>query len=301
MAIKVGINGFGRIGRNIMRAALAHHDVDIVAVNDITDAATLAHLLKYDSVLGNLTRAGQRVRRHDQGRQRSVQGAWRRRIRRCCRGRISASTSSSSRPAVHQARRRGQAPRGGRAQGDHHRAGHQPRRDRRARRQRRRLRRGEAPHHLERVVHDQLPRAAGQGAPRVLRHPQGLDDHRPRLHQRSEPARSAAQGSAPRARGGAVDHPDHDRRGQGGGRSAAGAEGQARRHLDARADAERLGGRSGRDPREEGDRRRGQRRAEGRGRRRDEGHPAVLRPIRWSRSTSAATRIRRSSTPPTRR
>jgi glyceraldehyde 3-phosphate dehydrogenase len=55
MAIKVGINGFGRIGRNILRAALAHHDVDIVAVNDITDAATLAHLLKYDSVLGNLT------------------------------------------------------------------------------------------------------------------------------------------------------------------------------------------------------------------------------------------------------
>src|SRR6187431_1415932 len=54
MAIKVGINGFGRIGRNIMRAALAHNDVDIVAVNDITDAATLAHLLKYDSVLGNL-------------------------------------------------------------------------------------------------------------------------------------------------------------------------------------------------------------------------------------------------------
>src|SRR5262245_31142350 len=55
MAIRVGINGFGRIGRNIMRAALAHTDVDIVAVNDITDAATLAHLLKYDSVLGNLS------------------------------------------------------------------------------------------------------------------------------------------------------------------------------------------------------------------------------------------------------
>jgi len=57
MAIRVGINGFGRIGRNILRAALAHHDVDIVAVNDITDTATLAHLLKYDSVLGNLDRA----------------------------------------------------------------------------------------------------------------------------------------------------------------------------------------------------------------------------------------------------
>ncbi len=54
MTVKVGINGFGRIGRNIMRAAMAHQDIEIVAVNDLTDAATLAHLLKYDSVLGNL-------------------------------------------------------------------------------------------------------------------------------------------------------------------------------------------------------------------------------------------------------
>lgn len=54
MAVKVGINGFGRIGRNIMRAAMGHDDIDFVAVNDLTSAATLAHLLKYDSVLGNL-------------------------------------------------------------------------------------------------------------------------------------------------------------------------------------------------------------------------------------------------------
>lgn len=54
MAIKVGINGFGRIGRNILRAALSRGDIDFVAVNDITDANTLAHLLKYDSILGNL-------------------------------------------------------------------------------------------------------------------------------------------------------------------------------------------------------------------------------------------------------
>jgi glyceraldehyde 3-phosphate dehydrogenase len=54
MAIRIGINGFGRIGRNIMRAAMPHDDIDIVAVNDLTDAATLAHLLKYDSILGNL-------------------------------------------------------------------------------------------------------------------------------------------------------------------------------------------------------------------------------------------------------
>jgi glyceraldehyde 3-phosphate dehydrogenase len=54
MAVKVGINGFGRIGRNIMRAALGDRSIDFVAVNDLTNAATLAHLLKYDSVLGNL-------------------------------------------------------------------------------------------------------------------------------------------------------------------------------------------------------------------------------------------------------
>jgi glyceraldehyde 3-phosphate dehydrogenase len=57
MAMKVGINGFGRIGRNILRAALDDDSIDFVAVNDITDAKTLAHLLKYDSVLGNLDRA----------------------------------------------------------------------------------------------------------------------------------------------------------------------------------------------------------------------------------------------------
>src|SRR5437764_9169035 len=54
MAIKVGINGFGRIGRNLYRAAMDDKDIDIVAVNDITDPETLAHLLKYDSVLGKL-------------------------------------------------------------------------------------------------------------------------------------------------------------------------------------------------------------------------------------------------------
>jgi len=57
MAIKVGINGFGRIGRNIVRAALGNKNIDFVAVNDITDTKTLAHLLKYDSILGNLDAA----------------------------------------------------------------------------------------------------------------------------------------------------------------------------------------------------------------------------------------------------
>ena len=64
MAIKVGINGFGRIGRNVLRASLKDPNLDFVAVNDLTDPKTLAHLLKYDSVLGNLP--NQVIRRRGQ-------------------------------------------------------------------------------------------------------------------------------------------------------------------------------------------------------------------------------------------
>jgi glyceraldehyde 3-phosphate dehydrogenase len=62
MAIKVAINGFGRIGRNVFRAAIGNPNIEIVATNDLTDTKTLAHLLKYDSVLGPLAndvKAGQ--------------------------------------------------------------------------------------------------------------------------------------------------------------------------------------------------------------------------------------------------
>ena len=55
MSIRIGINGFGRIGRNIMRAAMGRPDIEVVAVNDLTSADMLAYLLKYDSVMGNLT------------------------------------------------------------------------------------------------------------------------------------------------------------------------------------------------------------------------------------------------------
>jgi len=55
MAVKVGINGFGRIGRNVFRAGMGSKEFEIVAVNDITDAKTLGHLLKYDSVIGNMS------------------------------------------------------------------------------------------------------------------------------------------------------------------------------------------------------------------------------------------------------
>jgi glyceraldehyde 3-phosphate dehydrogenase len=71
MAVKVGINGFGRIGRNIFRTSIGDADIEFVAVNDLTDTRTLAHLLKYDSVLGNLhhaitsTETGIRVEDHE--------------------------------------------------------------------------------------------------------------------------------------------------------------------------------------------------------------------------------------------
>src|SRR6202050_3636568 len=54
MAVKVGINGFGRIGRNVFRAALGNPEIEFVAVNDLPSPATLAHLLRHDSILGNL-------------------------------------------------------------------------------------------------------------------------------------------------------------------------------------------------------------------------------------------------------
>ena len=54
MAVKVGINGFGRIGRNVLRTALGNPEIEFVAINDLTSPVTLAHLLKYDSILGNL-------------------------------------------------------------------------------------------------------------------------------------------------------------------------------------------------------------------------------------------------------
>lgn len=55
MGIKVAINGFGRIGRNVLRTCLGDSEIDFVAINDLTDTKTLAHLLKYDSVMGNLS------------------------------------------------------------------------------------------------------------------------------------------------------------------------------------------------------------------------------------------------------
>ena len=68
MSIKVAINGFGRIGRNFLRTAYKTPGIEIVAINDITDAKTLAHLLKYDSIFGIFSEDGQPWRRLHPGR-----------------------------------------------------------------------------------------------------------------------------------------------------------------------------------------------------------------------------------------
>ena len=79
MAIKVGINGFGRIGRNVLRASLKDPNLEFVAVNDLTDPKTLAHLLKYDSVLGNLPNQVSAGRRQHYRRRQDHQGVQRER------------------------------------------------------------------------------------------------------------------------------------------------------------------------------------------------------------------------------
>ena len=225
MAIKVGINGFGRIGRNIMRAALGSNEFDFVAVNDLTNAATLAHLLKYDSILGNLKAEISADRRQDLRRRRPVPGA-------VGEGPGAAALEGPGRRRrvrvhrpLHGSRQRREAPGGRREEGHHHRASEEAGLLGRARRERGEIRSEDAPHHLQRVVHHELPGAARQGAARALRHQEGLDDDRALVHQRPAAARPAAQGPAARARRGAVDHPDDHRRGLGRRRGDARAEG----------------------------------------------------------------------------
>ena len=241
MPVRVGINGFGRIGRNFFRAAKeSGADIDFVAVNDLTDAATLAHLLKYDSVLGRYKGV---VEHSSDGIIVDGRGA---------QGRLAPR---SRRPAVGRSRRRRRArvdrllrrpPRRGahhgrRQEGRHLRARQGSRRHARAGRQRGDLRPRHPPADLDGVVHDQLPRAGRARAARRVRHRVGLHDDDARLHGRPAPARHAAFRPAARARGGALDHPDLDRRGARDRPRDPRAQGQARRHVDARPGAGRLG------------------------------------------------------------
>ncbi len=248
VTIRVGVNGFGRIGRNFYRALAAQKaegkntDIEIVAVNDLTDNATPGAPAEVRLDPGPAARGRQpRGRRHHRRRQHQDQGP---------RGQGRPGRAAVGRPRrrrrrrVHRhlhRRRQGQGPPGrGRQEGHHLRAGHGRGHHHRARRQRRQVRR-QPEHHLQRVVHHELPRPAGQGAQRRVRHRQGPDDHDPRLHPGPEPAGRPAQGPAPRPRRRAEHRADLDRRRQGHRPGDAGAEGQARRLRAAGADPDRLG------------------------------------------------------------
>ena len=123
----------------------------------------------------------------------------------------------------------------GQGRGHHHRDGRQPGQ----------VRRGQAPRHLQRLLHHQLCGADGEGARRELRHRQGPDDDGPRVHQRPAHPGLPAQGPAPRPRRRGEHHPDHDRCRQGHRAGPPAAQGQAGRHRDARPGPDRLGHRPG--------------------------------------------------------
>ena len=238
MAVRVAINGFGRIGRLMLRAIIesGRKDIDVVAVNDLGPVETNAHLLRYDSVHGrfpgDVKVDGDRmiVDGHNikvtaikdpaelPHKELGVDIAME------CTGIFTSKEKASAHLTAGAKRVLISAP------------GRRCRSDRRLRRQSPEADQG--PHHrLERVVHDELPRAGREGAERHGRHRAGVHDDDPLLHQRSALARSDAQGSLSRARGGAVHDPDVDGRGEGGRSRAAGAQGQARRRLHPRADA----------------------------------------------------------------
>ncbi len=236
---------------------------------------TLAHLLKYDSILGNLkadiTAKGDRITvAKDEFQVLSVKDPAQLPWKDLGVDVVFESTGifTDREAAAKHVDRRGQ-------EGRDHRAGEEAGHHHGAGRERRRLRPGEAPHHLERVVHDQLPGADRQGAARAFGirkgwmttvHSYTNDQQLLDLpHKDLRRARAAALSIIPTTTGAAV----------GGRRGAAGAEGQAGRHRDARADAERLGGGPGGDARQEDVEGRGERGVQGGRGRAAQGHPRV--------------------------
>ena len=221
MALKAGINGFGRIGRNVFRAAHARGaDIDWVGVNDLTDPKTLAHLLKYDSILGpfegeidhtddSIVVDGDELKVFaerdpgalpwgDVGAEVVIEstGFFTKRDDAAKHLEAGAKKVIISAPAT------------------------EPDVTLVLGRERRRVRPGQPPRHLERVLHDQLPRPGGARAARRRRDRARDHDHDPRLHRGPEPPGRAAQGPPPRA----------CRRGEPGA------------HLDRRREGDRPGG-----------------------------------------------------------
>ena len=230
MSVKIGINGFGRIGRMVFRAALPHPDVEVVAVNDLGDSETMAHLLQYDSVHGKLgaeVTAAEDALTVD-GRRVAITSVrdpadlpWKD---------LGVDVVAECTGIFRDRDQRGPAPGRRRPQGDHLRAGQ-----------------GSRYHHRHggQLVNQYDPRrhhivsnascTTNCLAPvakvllEKLRYPLRADDHRARLYRRSASAGLPPQGSATRPGCGPVHDPHHHRRGQGRGPGPAGTGRQAQR------------------------------------------------------------------------
>ena len=244
MAIRVGINGFGRIGRNVVRAAKAMKatELDFVAVNDLTDTKTLAHLLKYDSVHGRFpgdvgARADSLSVDGDSIKVLSEKDPAKLPWKDLGVELVLESTgrfTDRDQAALHLT--------GGRQEGDHLRAGQEGRHHHLLWGQPRGLRPRQASRHLQRQLHHQLPGPGGKGDPGSVRLRERIHDHGALVHQRPGDPRPSPQRSAPGPRGGALDHPDHYRGGQGNLAGDSRGERQARRGLASGTDARCLGG-----------------------------------------------------------
>ncbi len=256
MATRIGINGFGRIGRQVFKAIKERHgsELEVVAINDLVDNKTNAHLLKYDSNYGRYpgtVEAGESGLIVD-GKAVSVfaekepgddpvgQG------RRQTRHRVHRLLHRCEPGARAHPRRREES--------DHLRAGEERRCHGGARRQRRQVRPGEAQRRLERLVHDERPRADGEGAARQLRHHQGPDDDDTRLHELAAPARHAVEGPARGPRRRAQHRSDFDGRRARSQARDPGDRRQARRRGVPRTDADGIDRRIGMPGREGDDR-----------------------------------------------
>ncbi len=284
MAIKVGINGFGRIGRNIMRAAMGDRGIDIVAVNDLTNAETLAHLLKYDSILGNLrpdiSAKGDRITvDKDEFQVLSIKDPAQLPWQSLGVEVVLESTgifTSRDGAAKHIAAGAKKVIITAPAKGPDltvvigvNEDKYDP-----------------AKHHI--ISNASCTTNCLAPVAKVLHETFGIrKGWMTTVHSYTndqQPARPAPQGPAARARGGAVDHPDDDGRGGGGRRGPAGDQGPSRRHRDARADGERVGRGPGGRRRQEDVEGRGQRGVQGRGGRKAEGDSWIQRgPTRLDR------------------
>ena len=217
MTVRLAINGFGRTGRSFLRAALTPtHDFEVVAINDLGAPAALARLFARDSVHGRYPEPVYVEGDNDDRRRAPHQDAGGVARRRRFHGRSSAIDVVVESTGKYTKREQA---------AEHLEAGatrvviSAPADDPDAtfvdRGERGSVRPAAALHHLQCVVHDQLPGSPGKGARRRLRHRRRLHDNRARLHRRSEPRRRAAQGRPAGPRRGDQHRPDNDRRRKG--------------------------------------------------------------------------------------